>query len=185
MVAVRLALANPGADTVMVDVPVTPSSPDTLTNKIVVPLATGMSIDALPAVVALGATSATEGVALSTCTVTPPCCDAPSVIWTLGLCSPEPTLPIVASEIEGWVTATFTLALVVAITPGMVAESVVEPSATPSNATPPSATDVGDVDAPAGMTTVTVSPVEAVVTRSPIEGAERAIVAVSGTPPAR
>ena len=56
--------------------------------------------EALPTVVASGATR-TAGLLLDTVTVTPPCCEAPSVAPAAS-CSPAPTVCVAGAVIAGW-----------------------------------------------------------------------------------
>ncbi len=79
---------------------------------------------------------------------------------------------------------TATDAAVVAIKPGIVADTVVVPGAKGSKATPPAAT-LGENACPTAIGTVTVCPVVAVVTNCPTVLALLVMVAVKATPPAR
>ena len=103
-----------------------------------------MSIEAVPTVDPFGETNATDGLPLSTWTVTPPCSDALSVTPLAKPCRPEPVLPMAPSEMVGCVTLTVTVAAVVAMNPGMLADTVVDATSKPSKATPPAATVVGE-----------------------------------------
>ena len=55
----------------------------------------------------------------------------------------------------------------VAMKPGIDAETVVVPAVSGSNATPPAATEVGELLEPAAISTVTLPPVVGVVTNCP------------------
>ena len=115
-----------------------------------------MTTESVPGVLTFGDTSATAGSALFTTTFTPPCCDAPSDPLH-DRCKPAPTVqPLML--IPGADTVTVLDALVVVVNPGIVAETVVVPGVSGSNATPP--TD----DALSPICTVTVPPVSADVT---------------------
>ena len=59
--------------------------------KPTLPFASGISIDAVPTVEPSGDNRIKAGLLLCRCTVTPPCCAAPSCPEKLPYCSPDPT----------------------------------------------------------------------------------------------
>src|SRR5580765_4847237 len=150
-----LSLTKPGADAVIVTVPVTPSCPCTTNVTSVAAFATGTSMKSLPTAAPFAATFANAGLLLAIRTVTPPCPEAPRRAVAVALCSP---LPTAGGADRNWMpgvdTVTVTVAALVAMSPGIVADTVVLPAAIGSNATPPSATDPGDPDAFAAIVTV-------------------------------
>ena len=82
-------------------------------------------------------------------------------------------------------TVTVLDAAVVAMTPGMVADTVVVPGVRGSKATPPAAPPLGENDCPTAIGTVTDCPVAAVVTNCPTVAALLVTVAIKATPPTR
>src|SRR6185503_7000762 len=77
---------------------------------------------------------------------------------------------------------TATDASVVAMKPGIVADTVVLPGLPACSATPPCATVVAEFNWPAGSVTVTCCPVSAVVTSCATAGLLFVIVTVNGAP---
>src|SRR5262245_65932191 len=122
-----------------------------------------MSIEGVPTLVVFAARSATAGLLLVRCTVTPPCCDAPRrAVKFNPVCSPAPIDPGRPSiEMPGTLTVVVTVAAFVAMKPGIVADTVVCPDATGRNDTPPAATVDGDAAWPGAIVTVTGCPVAA------------------------
>src|SRR6185295_6552525 len=160
--AVATPFAKPGADAVIVadagtGAPSTPCTTKLTSNAL---LGTKRSNDAVPGVVAFGDTSAMAALLLAMCIVTPPCCVAPSRAVNNPSCRPAPTMvlpdekPII--EMPGPLIVTATDAAVVAMKPGIVADTVVFPGVDACTATPPVATVLADNDCPAGTDTVTV-----------------------------
>ena len=119
----------------------------------VLPFATGISTNGVPAVVVLGDTSSTFGLLLVIRTVTPPCAVAPSRAAKPPVIRPPPTSPgRFSSVMPGALTVTVTGGA--AWKPPAVAVTVVEPPPIGSKATPPAATVVGEFDCPAAIVTV-------------------------------
>ena len=118
-------------------------------------------IDAVPAVVALGATKATAGLLLAIVTVMPdglsPSSTAP-IEQHAGLkllCSPAPTVNGKPwTVMSGVLTSTPTDAAVVAEKPVIVELTVVTPGASGSKLTPPPARVEGESKLPAAIVTV-------------------------------
>ena len=92
--------------------------------------------DAVPGVVASGATR-TAALLLATVTVTPPCCDAPSVA-PADSCSPAPTVCVPAAVMAGpeMVTGRTPVVVIVRTPGGPVTVTVVDPVACGSNVRP-------------------------------------------------